>query len=279
VRIALLANPRSGAGEAAEVGELLAARGADVEVFDLDERARVPDAAPDRIVVAGGDGSIACAAEVAGRVGIPLAVVPVGTANDFARALGIPEHPEEAVDRALAGAATRRLDLGRADGERPFVNAVSTGLSPIAARKAHGLKRVLGPFAYAIGALGAGLTGSPVSCEVRCDGAGLFAGDAWQVTVGITGAFGGGAEVDADPGDGALDVVVIPAKSRAGLVVHAYGMRAGVVERQRGVISARGRVVEIEAAAGFGFNVDGELVDVSRMRLEVEPHAFDVITG
>ena len=278
MRIALLANPRSGAGEAADVERLLAAGGAEVETFTLDDREAAAADGFDRIAVAGGDGSIGCAAEVAGRAAVPLAVVPTGTANDFARALELPLDPEPAARLAVASTRTRRLDLGRIDGERPFVNAVSAGLSPMAAREAHGLKRLLGPLAYAAGALRAGLFGQPIACEVRCDDRELFAGSAWQVTVGLTGAFGGGAEIAADPRDGLLDVVIVPTGSRLGLVVHAYGMRAGVVEEQRGVISGRGSEVEIETEGG-GFNIDGEIVDAPAVRLTIEPRAFEVVTG
>ena len=278
-RVALLANPRSGAGEGAEVEQLLAAAGAEVETFALDERDAAVGGSFRRIVVAGGDGSVACAAEVAGRAGVSLAVVPVGTANDFARALELPLDPEEAARLAVRGTRTRRLDLGRVDGDRPFVNAVSAGLSPVAAREAHGLKGALGPLAYAAGALRAGLGAAPISCAVRSDGSELFSNKAWQVTVGLTGAFGGGAEIEADPHDGLLDVVVIPAGSRLGLVMRAYGMRAGSVEEQRGVVTGRGSEVEIDTEGDGGLNVDGELVRTPRVRVTVEPGAFELITG
>jgi diacylglycerol kinase (ATP) len=279
MRIALLANPESGAGGANDVGRLLADRGAQVERFELDDCDAAAASAPDRIVVAGGDGSVACVAEVAGRADIPLAVVPVGTANDFARALDLPRDPIRAVTLAIDGTRSRRLDLGSVDGDRPFVNAVSTGLSPVAARKAHGLKRALGPLAYAVGALRAGLSAQPVDCSVRCEGDMLFSGEAWQVTVGLTGAFGGGAEVAADPRDGILDVVAVEAGSRPRLIAHAYGMRAGRVERQRGVISGRGSEIEIETDGRTGFNIDGEIVAARSLRLSVLPRAFEVVTG
>jgi YegS/Rv2252/BmrU family lipid kinase len=277
-RIALLANPESGSGEATEVERVLGDLGAEVERFGLDRCEAASASRPDRIVVAGGDGSVGCAAEAAGRAGVPLGVVPVGTANDFARALGIPLDPVAAADLAVTGTRTVRLELGRMDG-RPFVNAASAGLSPVAARKAHGLKSMLGPLAYALGAVRAGLSADPVSCRVSSDGVDVFAGEAWQVTVACTGAFGGGAGLDADPRDGILDLVVIEATSRARLVVHAYGMRAGEIEGQRGVTSLEGREVVVETDGRTGFNVDGEIVAADRARFEVEAGAFEVVLG
>jgi YegS/Rv2252/BmrU family lipid kinase len=258
---------------------MLESHGAEVETFGLDQADSAVAAKPDRIAVAGGDGSIGCAAEAAKRANAPLAVVPVGTANDFARALDLPRDAEQAAALAVRGTDTRQLDLGVIDDTRPFVNAASTGLSPVAAREAHGLKRLLGPLAYAIGAMRAGASATPVECDVRCDGRQIFSGRAWQVTVALTGAFGGGAKVSADPRDGLLDVVAIEAGSRARLIAHAYGMRAGRVETQRGVATGTGSIVEVESEGGPGFNVDGELVDAARMRFGVEPRAFAVVTG
>jgi diacylglycerol kinase family enzyme len=176
----------------------------------------------------------------------------------------------------VRGSETRAIDLGDAGG-RPFVNAVSAGLSPVAAREAHGLKSVLGPFAYAVGALRAGVGADPVFCRIQCDGEERFAGKAWQAIVGLTGAFGAGAELDADPADGVLDVAVIEAGSRARLIAHAYGMRTGRLEGQKGVVTFSGRTVEIGLEQGGGFNIDGELVDTGRLLVTAAPRAFEVL--
>lgn len=278
MRIALLANPDSGSGEAGDVGSLLAKLGAEVDRFPLDHASGAIASAPERIAVAGGDGSVACAAAAAARAGVPLAVIGAGTANDFDRALELPIELDAACELAVNGTRTRSLDLGRM-GERPFVNAASAGLSPVAARKAHGLKQALGPLAYAVGGLRAGLTAEPVSCRVRCDGAEAFSGKAWQVTVSVTGAFGGGAEVDADPDDGVLDVLAIEARSRALLAMHAYGLRRGRIEGQSGAISASGREVVVETDGTTGFNVDGELIEGECFRFSIERRAFEVVVG
>jgi len=277
MRLALLANPRSGRGRATDVEGLLRDHGADVRRFALDERDHAVAWSPERIAVAGGDGSIGAAAEAAATAAVPLAVVPVGTANDFARAFGLPLDLPDACRLAVTGHTTRRPELAWV-GERPFVNAASVGLAPTAARSAHGLKGLLGSVAYSVGALHAGVAAHPVACRVRCDGDSLFQGAAWQVTVAATGAFGGGSAVDADPHDGRLDVVVIEAGSRARLVVHAYGLRAGKLEAQRGVLSARAREVGVDTEAR-AFNVDGEVVDVKDARFRAQAQAFALVTG
>jgi diacylglycerol kinase (ATP) len=278
MRIALIRNPDSGSGEADEIAGLLRAAGADVEAFGPGEADRGVSARPDRIVVAGGDGSIGPAAAAAARAGVPLAVVPVGTANDFARTLGLPDEPAEAARLAATGSRMRRLDLGRMDG-RPFVNVASLGLAPAAAERAQGLKRLLGPAAYAIGAVRAAVSAEPARCEARCDGREAFSGDAWQVTVACSGAFGGGSEVDADPHDGLLDLVAFEAGSRLVLARRAQGLRRGTVETQEGVHSCRAARVELDVPAETSFNVDGEVVESGPAAFWVEAGAFELIVG
>jgi YegS/Rv2252/BmrU family lipid kinase len=275
MRLALIANDAAGAGVtgAGRVASGLRRRGADVEVHDVrqvcapdGDPAAVLAGRPERVVVAGGDGSVGGAAELAARLDVPLAVVPIGTANDFARALGVPHDVDDAVALASArDARTCRVDLARA-GTRAFVNVASTGLSVLAARGAHELKPRLGPLAYAVGALRAGLTARPVSVNVAVDGREWFAGEAWQVIVAGTGAFGGGAELDAaDPQDHRLDVAILEAGPRAALVRRAWGMRTGGLAEQPGVRHERGRAIEVRGARTF--NVDGEV-------LRLDPASF-----
>jgi YegS/Rv2252/BmrU family lipid kinase len=277
-RIALLANPGSGSGEAERVEDELRELGAQVSRFALDEWEAAAEAGTERIVVAGGDGSIGCAAAAASRATVALGVVPAGTANDFARALELPSDLAEACRLALEGESTQSLELGLM-GERPFVNVASLGLPPAAARRAKRMKRLLGAGAYALGAVRAGLSANPVACTVRCDGTEVFAGEAWQATVACTGAFGGGADVVADPRDGYLNVVVIEATSRAALVVRAYGLRAGGLESQRGVRSCRAQRVDVDVPEDTSYNVDGEVVEAGPSTFTVRANAFEVVVG
>jgi YegS/Rv2252/BmrU family lipid kinase len=277
-RVALLANPGSGSGEAERVEDELRELGAQVTAYPLDEWEAAAEVGAERVVVAGGDGSIGCAAAATSRARVPLGVVPVGTANDFARALELPSDLAEACRLAIEGERTQSLELGRM-GERPFINVASLGLPPAAARRAKGMKRFLGAAAYALGAVRAGLSAGPVACTVRCDGTELFAGEVWQATVACTGAFGGGADVVADPRDGYLNVVVVEATSRAALVVRAYGLRVGRLESQRGVRSCQAERVEVDVPEGAPYNVDGEVVEAGPSTFTVEANAFEVVVG
>jgi diacylglycerol kinase family enzyme len=278
--LALAANPASGGGLAPEeIARELERAGAEVRVFALEELDAAVASRPRRLVLASGDGSVGLAAAAAARAGIPLAVVPSGTANDFARAMGIPRDVPAACRTAVAGTRLQEVELGRMDG-RPFVNAASAGLAVGAARRAEPLRHVVGPVAYALGALAAGLREQPLQCRVECDGHEVFRAPAWQVTVACTGRFGGGSRVEtADPRDGRLDVAVLAAGPRPRLAVHAYGLRRGRLTTQRGVRHGRARSVSVEVPQGTPFNVDGEVVEHGPASFEVEPAAFRVVTG
>lgn len=265
MRLALIANP--GSGRKLDPGALrrrLEEAGAEVilceEGWKGDEATRTRARGTDRIVAAGGDGIVGACAALAGELGIPLAVVATGTANDFARHQGLPRDIDAACRLAVQGTERRRLELAAVDG-RPFVNAASGGLSPVAAERATPLKPVLGALAYAAGAAGAGLTGAPVALTARVDGHEAFQGEAWQVIVAATGAFGAGADIEeADPQDGLLDLVAVPSGSRLALPRRALAMRRGDLAGQEDVVHVRGDDIVLEVPAGTPFNVDGELV-------------------
>ncbi len=283
MRIALIANRASGGGLDVEgLASLMRRHDADVTVWNCapEDLEAVRRSGPERIAVAGGDGTIGPAAELAGSLGVPLAVLPAGTANDFAAFAELPRRIEEACILAATGSELRPLELGRLADGRPFVNVASAGLAASAAGHADGLKGLLGPLAYPLGAVRAALTDRPLACRVLADGREVYASRAWQVTVAVTGAFGGGAEVGAaDPEDGVLDLAVLPAGSRLGLARRAWGMRRGSIASQRDVCHVRGRVIEVELPPLTPFNVDGEVREDGMQRLSVEHRAYELVVG
>ena len=282
MRIALAANRASGGGLDPEpLAAAMRDAGAEVEIggCEAEDVERLAATRPDRLAVAGGDGTIGPVAEVAGRIGVPLAVIATGTANDFARAHALPGDPLEAARLAATATATRPLELGRLADGRPFVNVASAGLASVAAQRAEPLKPRLGPLAYAVGAIRAALGETPLQCRVRIDGREASAGDAWHVIVAVSGAFGGGSGVEeADSDDGVLDVVVIPGGSRLALVRRAWGLRTKTIAQQRPTDHVRGAVVEVELPPGrTEINVDGEIRDGGLERVTVERGAFRLL--
>jgi len=274
MRIALVANRLSGSGrtDGDRILSLLTDRGAEVQALDLDDLDQpLPDV--ERLVVAGGDGSLGVAAQAAHRAGVPLAVLATGTANDFATALGLPKDLDDACALAVdPDAPTQHREIGLVAG-RPYVNAAAAGLSAVASRLAKPHKARLGRFAYVFGALRAGLTAPHTPCVVRCDGETVFDGDAWQLVVAVSGAFGGGSNIGGTQhDDDRLDVAVVPAGSRLALVRHGYHMRRAMLTQQEDVPHHRGREIEVEVPADTEFNVDGDL-------RRLEPARFTLLEG
>ncbi len=232
-------------------------------VDDLAKRCR--DEGIARVVVAGGDGSIAPAAWVALRATLPLAIVPTGTANSLARWLGLPVRSTDAV--ALATGQSHRLqsvELAEAAGQ-PFVNLAATGLSVLASKRAKPLKRRFGAMAYAIGAALAAARGKPFKASVICDGAEVWSGRAWQILVAASGAFGGASATGGvDPEDQRLDVAILEESPRLALLKSAFAMRQGRLVDEEAVRHFRGRKVEIGMRADATFNVDGDLMKLRR---------------
>jgi diacylglycerol kinase (ATP) len=286
--IALVANPDARACDPELCAARLAEAGVEVETFDIGQVDRAVRAGADRVALAGGDGSIAPVAAAAGRAGVPLALIPAGTANDFARRLGLPVELSAACELAVRGSRLRALELGWMEplaggadgGKRPFVNVASAGLPAPAAAAAKSWKRRLGPLAYAAGAVAAGVTASPIPCTVECDDQVLFDGEAWQITVAASGAFGAGSRIDeADPTDGVLDVVAVEAGPRPGLVALAYRLRTGGVSTHGWAAHGRCRVAALHLPPDAALNVDGEIVPWGEARFTAEPAGFQLVTG
>jgi diacylglycerol kinase (ATP) len=275
VRVALVVNRASGRG--IDPAPLVRAMDADVEVYSLADLRRVTG---DRVVVAGGDGTIAPVAQLAGRLGVPLGVIPGGTANDFARATGLPLDPLAAAGLAVTGTTLRHYELGRLADGHPFVNVASAGLASVAAHRAAPLKPRLGALAYAVGAARAAAGASPLRCSVDVDGTRVFDGTAWQVILAVTGAFGGGSGIGvSDPSDGVLDVAIVPAGSRLGLVRRAWGLKRHTIAEQRGVAHHRGAAVELDVPPDTEFNSDGEVRAAGLERVTAEGDAYALVVG
>ena len=271
MRIVLVVNEGSGGStDASSIEEALRSAGAEVAVHPFKALDKLELDGADRLVIATGDGGVGPAAARASRAGIPLAVLPCGTANDFAGYLGVPEDPEGAARLGTDPDARLRPIEIALSGDVPFVNVAACGLSVAAAENARPLKGALGAVAYAVGSVQAGASEDACSYRVVVDGEEVFDGAAWQVIVSGTGAFGAGSKVElADPADGQLDVTVLRGDSRAVLPLRALGMKRGGLTEQEGVDSFRGREVVVEGAEAW--NVDGERCeapDAGRFRLD-----------
>jgi diacylglycerol kinase family enzyme len=221
------------------------------------------------VFAAGGDGTVrACAQGLAGT-GVPLAIVPLGTANLTARALGIPARTDRAIDAGFRG-RDHRIDLASADvGDAPgvmFAAMAGIGLDAavVGAARAAG-KRRLGWVAYAVSGV-AHLSLPPREFTVRLDSGEPLARRARCVVVGNAGLLPGGFLLlpEARCDDGWLDVGILAPSGIlgwprvAGLVLTRSRRQHGQLER------FRARHVEIRAPADLPRQVDGEVIAPGR---------------
>jgi diacylglycerol kinase family enzyme len=235
------------------------------------------------VVVAGGDGSLHLVVNRLRRLvlldQVTVGLLPLGTGNDFARAAGIPLDPLAAAV-ALATARPRRFDLLEDDSGRVVVNAAHAGLGAEAAAAAADHKPRLGPLAYPLGALLAGLREEGWALRVSVDGT-LCATGERLLMVGVANGptIGGGTPLCpvARADDGRLDVVVVAAVGPAARVGFAAALRAGTHLDRDDVHHLRGTRVRVSGEP-VRHNVDGELdAEVTDRGYLVLPGAWSLL--
>jgi diacylglycerol kinase (ATP) len=220
-----------------------------------------------RLVVIGGDGSLHTMVGALLRRGeagtCEVALIPLGTGNDFARGVGIPVDDLAAAARIAATGAARPTDLIVADGDGVVINAVHVGAGAEAALKARPLKRRLKIAAFPIGAVLAGFTARGWRLRVTVDGTVVARGRRRVLMAGLSNAptiAGGTGELGpgADPTDGLADVTVSFAVGPFARIGYALALRNGRHPARDDVTHLRGRDIHIEGEP-FHVNADGEL--------------------
>jgi diacylglycerol kinase (ATP) len=237
------------------------------------------DEAPDLLVVGGGDGTIGCAAGLVAHTETVLGVLPLGTANDFARTLEIPTAVTAAVATLVDGKVVD-VDLGRVDG-RAYLNVASLGLSVAVARRlTPGLKRRLGRFAYPVATLAAYRGHRPFAARIELDdGTVLELEDLMQVAVGNGRHYGGGLTVSpgASIDDHVLDVYAVTQGRLREHVSIARLLRTGhLVEHER-VHHLTARRLRLVTDEPLEVNLDGEVAATTPATFEVDRNALHVV--
>ncbi len=226
----LLVNPGGGRGRTGRhlerLRRLAAARGLEVVVStgvgDL-EAAGIRAAAEGlaRLLVAGGDGTLHHALQGLAQSGCALAILPLGSGNDLAAALGIPRDLTAAFELALGG-EPRAIDLGRVAG-RSFAGVAGVGFDSEVNQYANRIRRLRGPLLYVWATLRTLRGFQPPAMRIEHGEPGaprVFEGRAMFAAVANSGRYGGGMRIA--PGalldDGLLDLVIVRAVPRLTLL-------------------------------------------------------------
>jgi diacylglycerol kinase (ATP) len=232
----------------------------------------------DLVIVAGGDGTINAAIEPLLACALPLGILPIGTANDLARTLGIPPEPRRACEIIAAGRLVR-IDLGWVNGKH-FFNVASLGVSvEVAGRLSPDLKRRWGPLSYLYGAATV-LRRNKHAFSVRiiCDGRPVRT-RAMQISVANGRYYGGGVTVaeDAAIDDARLDLYALRPLGFWQMLSLAPAFYQGRHGRSRDKVRfLHGREIEIRTRAPMPIDTDGELTAATPARFRVVPQALAV---
>jgi YegS/Rv2252/BmrU family lipid kinase len=203
---------RRGAGAADEVARALQEAGVPVlarecqRVSDLSDLIRAARNEVTSVVIGGGDGTLNAAAPGLLDSGLPLGIIPLGTANDLARTLGIPCDVALSA-RIIASGRLHRVDLGEVNGHL-FFNVANIGFGVDLTRAlTRDTKRRFGPLGYAIAGLRAVSRLRTFHAEI-IHGSITHMSRTVHVAVGNGRHYGGGMTVaqDACIDDGRLDI-------------------------------------------------------------------------
>lgn len=284
--LALLANPVAGGGH--NSGSVAAAaarlRDAGLEVREVQGRDRCDSErlaraaladGLDGLVVCGGDGMVNLAAQVLAGTGTPLGIIPVGTGNDTARALGLPlGDPAAAADR-IVGNRTRAIDLARS-GDRCFVTVLAAGFDAAVNARADSMSWPRGRLKYSLAIAAVLKAFQPIRYTLDLDGE-TRSVEAMLVSVGNGDSMGGGLRVThgAVLDDGLLDVVLFTSVPRRELIKTYPKLFSGGHTRHPAYQRHRVKRVTV-AAPGVVAYADGERFGDLPLTVEVVPGALTV---
>jgi YegS/Rv2252/BmrU family lipid kinase len=285
-KLALFVNPASAGGRAVsalpEIQAELTHLGVEHRVVDTRgvehaiEEARAAAERGETVVAVGGDGLVGCmAGALRGAIG-PLAIIPSGRGNDFARVLKIPDEPREAARVAVDG-VERTLDLGLANG-RPFVGIASLGFDSDANRIANEAKLVRGNLVYLYAAIRALIGWKHAKFRVTVDGE-AYETTGYSVAIGNSKAYGGGMFVfpHAELDDGLLDVLTISKHSKLKWLSEVPKVFKGThVDNPHGRFD-KGEVIEVVADRPFTVYADGDPIAELPLRVTIEKASLRVI--
>ncbi len=232
----------------------------------------------DLVIVGGGDGTLNCAAPGIVETGLPLGVLPLGTANDLARTLGIGPDPVSAA-RTIVEGRLRAIDLGEVNG-RLFFNVASIGFSAELARElTREAKRRWGTLGYALAGARLLARTRPFTAFIEHDGETLKVKTV-QIAVGNGRHYGGGLTMDPDaqPDDGCFHVYSLEVDHWWRLVALAPYLKRGTHGSWRDVRAFTTSEVTIRTRRARSVNTDGELTTATPAVFRVRPKAVRVFT-
>ena len=231
---------------------------------------------PDLVILGGGDGTVSGLVDLLVGQDVILGVLPLGTANSFARTLGLPLDVDGAID-VLANGVPKRIDLGMIDGDY-FANCAAMGLSPqIAETVPHNLKKVLGRIGYLGWAGLQYLRFRPFILTVD-DGAEEKRMRVVEVRISNGPYHGGTWLVDeAKIDSGQIVVQAVTGRYRRTLLKNWFANILGLSARHHDTITFSGRNLKIDTRPNLPISIDGEVLAHTPVHARIAPGAIRVM--
>lgn len=229
----------------------------------------------DRVILGGGDGTMNHSVETILKSGLPLGILPLGTANDLARTLEIPLSVEEAF-LVIAEGRVQWIDLGRVNG-RFFFNVAHIGLGArVTGKVGSETKKRWGSLAYLREVVAATRESRPFRTTVRCDGR----RDSFRsihIAVGNGRHYGGGMTVSADAeiDDGVLHLYVVKPRPFAQVLLGFSAFRKGKAQGEW-IHYMQGKQIAVHTGGSLPVTVDGEPATRTPAFFEVVPSILPV---
>lgn len=230
----------------------------------------------DLVIIGGGDGTLNAALEGLVDTQLPLGILPLGTANDLARTLGIPQSLPAACD-VIARGLIQRIDLGWINGKH-FFNVASLGLSvQITKRLSKESKRRWRVLAYLVAALQVFWKTRLFQAEIRWNNQ-SFQVRTFQIAVGNGRYYGGGLCVadNAVIDDKRLDLYSLEVQHWWEIIPLLPAIKQGRYATLHCVRSLQGQEIELHTRKPCPITTDGELSTQTPARFRVVPQALSV---
>lgn len=230
----------------------------------------------DSIVLAGGDGTLHEAAPALVDARLPVGILPRGTANDLARAIGIPLDLVQAA-QVIAAGSTRAIDIGEVNGKH-FFNVAHIGLgAALADNLSRRMKQRLGPLAYTAAAAAALIKLRPFHAEIMADGERLSL-RTFAITVGNGRFFGGAGLVaeDAEIDDGVFHLFALKTKNPFRLAWMLPDLVRGRQGRSEQVPTIVAAALEVRTVRPMKIRADGKLITETPATFRVHAKALRV---
>ncbi len=283
---ALIINSASRSGKKAfnDACAALKALRIDTDAHAVDDPSRLPQMVqaalakqPDVLILGGGDGTISGLVDYMVEQNVPLGLLPLGTANSFARSLGLPLDLDEAINIIAAG-HRRRVDLGMINDDY-FANFAAIGMSPLIAETIpHGLKKWGGRIGYVLWAAVQALRFRPFKLSItdprgRCETL-----SALEVRI-ANGSYQGGTELveQAEVDSGEIMVQVVEGRTQGRLALSWLLSLLRLPHYDTTTREFHARMFRIETDPPLPISIDGEVLAQTPVTVKIAPRIIEVM--